>query len=53
MALEGDTAIIDAILSSLCIKTPLLACGSVPHATSLTDEDEHVHKVTKRYGISE
>lgn len=53
VALEGDTAIIDAILSPLCTKTPLLTCGIVPHATSLTNEDEHVHKVAKHSRISE
>ena len=52
MALEGDMAIFDAILSPLCTKTPLLTCGSVPHATPLTYEDKHVWKAAKYSRIS-
>ena len=52
VALEGDTTILDAILSPLCAETPLLTCESVPHITSLVDEDEHVSKVAKHSRIS-
>ena len=38
VALEGNTAIFDAILSPLCVVTPLLTCGIVPHTTLLMDK---------------
>ena len=52
VAFEGDSTIFDAILSPLCKGTPLLTQGSIPHITSLVDEDELVWKVAKRSRIS-
>lgn len=53
VALEGNTAIFDGILSPLCTKTPLLICGSVPHATSLTMKTNMFKNIGKHYHTSE
>lgn len=51
VALEADLAIFNVFLCPLCKETPLFTCGSVPHTTSLADEDKHSRKVAKCFCI--
>lgn len=51
IVIEGDFAIFDALLTSLCNANHLVTCESVPHTMNLAYDDEPICKVVKQSHI--